>query len=240
MAQKGGSRHLKRLALPRALGLPRKGKAWVVKASAGPHPLDRSIPLAVLLRDYFKVAASLREAKKILAKRAVLVDGKPRREPEFPVGFMDVVSIPATRQHFRILISQLGKLIPHPISEEEATFKLCRVERKKVISGGRVQAGLHDGRTLLLDKPDELKVRDVVKISIPEQKILQVVPFEVGSLAFITGGSNVGKIGRILEIKELRSMQQNTAILKSDGESFETILPYIFVIGREEPLISLP
>jgi small subunit ribosomal protein S4e len=240
MAQKGGSRHLKRLAMPTTMSIPRKEKVWGVKASAGPHPLNRSIPLAILLRDYLKVAKSLHEVSKILAQRAILVDGRPIRERKFPVGLMDVVSIPKTGQHFRILINELGKLVPHPIEEGEASFKLCRVERKKIIRGGKVQIGLHDGRNLLLERPDEIRTRDVVKISLPEQKVLEIVPFEAGSLALIIDGKNAGRVGKIVEIKQLKSIQPNTVLLKADGESFETIVPYVFVIGKEKPLISLP
>jgi small subunit ribosomal protein S4e len=240
MAKMGGSKHLKRLAMPRALPLPRKGETWVVKAMPGPHPLDQSIPLAVLLRDHLKVAGSLKEASKILAEGKVLVDGRPVREGKFPVGLMDVVSLPVTGQHFRILLNQLGKLVPHPLGTQEASFKLCRVEGKKIISGGRVQVGLHDGRTLILGDPKELRVRDVLKLSLPKQEVLEVIPFKVGSLALITGGKNVGKVGRIMEIKELRSIQPNTVLLRGNGERLETVVPYIFVIGREEPLISLP
>ncbi len=237
----GGSRHLKRLAMPRALQLPKKGKTWVVKAMPGPHPLGRSIPLAVILRDYLKVAGSLWEASKILARGGVLVDGRPVREAKFAVGLMDVVSLPAVGQHFRILLNQLGKLVPHPVEAQEVSFKLCRVERKKSIAGGKVQVGLHDGRTLLLKEPHELRPRDVVKLSLPHQEVLQVVPFREGSLALITGGKNVGKVGKIVKILELRSIQPNTAVLEGrGGERLETIVSNIFVIGEEAPLISLP
>jgi small subunit ribosomal protein S4e len=241
MAKMGGSKHLKRLAVPRALQLPKKGKAWVVKAMPGPHPLARSIPLAVLLRDHLKVASSLGEASKILARGGVLVDGRPVREAKFAVGLMDVVSLPALGQHFRILLNQLGKLVPHPVEAQEASFKLCRVERKKSITGGKVQVGLHDGRTLLLKEPRELHPRDVLKLSLPQQEVLQVVPFKEGSLALVIGGKNVGKVGKIVKILELRSIQPNTAVLEGGGgERLETIVPNIFVIGEGAPLISLP
>lgn len=238
MARMGGSRHLKRHAAPRVLKLPRKEKVWTMKAVPGPHPLNRSIPLGILLRDYLQLGGSLKEVSKIIREGKVFVDGRPIRELKFPVGLMDVLSLPATGQHFRILPNTLGRLFPHPIGAHEAGFKLCRVETKKVIQGGRVQLGLHDGRNLLAS--NDFRVREVVKISLPGQEVLERIPFRVGCLALIIGGKNIGKMGRIVEIKELRSIQPNTAVLETDGEKIETQIPPLFLIGEKEPLISLP
>ena len=38
------SRHLKRLAAPRALKIERKKEKWAIRSTCGPHPLERSIP----------------------------------------------------------------------------------------------------------------------------------------------------------------------------------------------------
>ena len=52
---------------------------------------------------------------------------------------------------------------------------------------------------------------------------------------------NIGRVGRIVDIK--RGMGRSRSIVtleRKNGEKVQTSLDYIFVIGDEEPLISLP
>lgn len=239
MAKKGSSRHLKRYAAPRALKLPRKSKVWTVKPAPGPHPSDSSVPLLVLLRDYLEVARTAREAKRILADRQVLVDGKVRCDPKFPVGLMDVVQLPTIDRSYRILFDGKGRLVPREISREEASFKLCRVIKKTIIKGNRIQLAFHDGRTLMGDF-QRVKPRDVLKLSLPEGEIIEHLPFEKSSIALITGGKNVGMVGNIVDIKLTEGPQPNVVTLRApDGTTFQAPEDYVFVIGKDKPLISL-
>lgn len=45
----------------------------------------------------------------------IKIDGKVRRDPRFPLGIMDVVSIEKTNEHFRILYDVKGRFQPHRI-----------------------------------------------------------------------------------------------------------------------------
>ncbi|MEM4788723.1 MAG: S4 domain-containing protein, partial [Ignisphaera sp.] len=103
MAKKGGSSHLKRLAAPAFWPILRKEYKWITKPSPGPHLLERCIPLLVLIRDVLKLAENAREAKKIIFDGEVLIDGRVRRDFKFPVGLMDVVSIPKINMYIRIV-----------------------------------------------------------------------------------------------------------------------------------------
>ncbi|MGC8816568.1 MAG: 30S ribosomal protein S4e [Candidatus Hadarchaeum sp.] len=238
MAKKGSSRHLKRYAAPRTLKLPRKSAVWTMKPAPGPHPADRAIPLRVLLRDYLAVARTAREADGAISRGEVLVDGKVRRASGFPVGFMDVVHLPALDACYRILLDHLGRLIPVKIVPSEASFKLCKIIRKQYVKGKKIQLTFHDGRNVVGDFLD-YKIGDVVKISLPEQKVLERLPFKVGSIAMVTGGSNVSKVGKIAEIKTIFGPQPNIVTLENDGVTFQAPEHYIFVLGREKPAISL-
>ena len=57
------SKHLKRLAAPRTVRLHRKEKTWTIKSSPGPHLLDKSIPLGLIIRDYLGLCDTYRAAK---------------------------------------------------------------------------------------------------------------------------------------------------------------------------------
>ena len=239
MAKKGGSRHLKRYAAPRALKLPRKLHVWTTKAAPGPHPIEKTIPLRSVLRDYLSVGRTAREVDSILFKGNVLVDGKIRREPSFPVGLMDIVQLPALNRIYRVLLDHRKRLILKEIDPAEASMKLCRATHKQIVRGKKVQLTFHDGKTIVGDL-NEFKPGDVAKLALPDLKVLERLPFEVGATALITGGSNVSKIGRIAEIKLIAGTQPNIVILKTGEESFQAPEHYVFVIGGEKPSISLP
>lgn len=239
MAKKGGSRHLKRYAAPRVLKLPRKSRVWATKVEPGPHPLRASIPLCHVIRDYLSLGRTAKEVDGILSQGGVVVDGKVRRDPAFPVGLMDVLNLPALNRSYRVLLDNRGRLILPEAPLAEASTKLCKVVRKQTVRGGKIQLTFHDGKTLMGDLK-EFKPGDVVKLSIPDLKVLERFPFEVGSTALVTGGANVGKIGRIAEIKMIAGTQPNIVTLRMGEETFQAPEHYVFVVGRERPSISLP
>ena len=248
MARMGGRRHLRSFAAPKFWPVLRKEHTWAVKPSPGPHPVNRSIPLLIILRDVLGYAKTAREARKIIAQGAVKVDGRVRRDYKYPVGLMDVIEIVPSGEFYRVIPYPTKFFTLHPITREEASFKLCRIEDRSNIKGGHVQLHLHDGRNHVIRVSDPRNpVEDVyrtlgtVKLAIPEQEILDFVPLEEGVLAIVAGGRNVGRVGRIVEIKPgIRRYRKVVTLETSEGVRFQTSLEYVFVIGKEEPLISLP
>lgn len=227
--------HLKRLKAPRTWRIERKVAKWTVKPSPGPHPVDRSIPLLLIVRDFLGLADTGKEARKIIAAREILVDGKARRDYKFPCGLMDVISIPKINEHYRVLFDRRGVFQLVKIDEERAKWKLCRIENKTMVRGGKIQLNLHDGRNIIVEE-NSYKTGDVVRISVPEQEILEVIPMEKGTLAMITGGKHTGQIAEIEEVIVTRSPMPNIVKLKG----FSTIKPYVFPIGKDKPLVQLP
>ncbi len=175
----------------------------------------------------------------ILAKGSVLVDGKPRRDPSFPVGLMDVIQLPILNRSYRVLLDHRKRLVVSEIDLSEASVKLCRIVGKQIVRGKKVQLSFHDGKTLVGDL-SEFKPGDVAKLSLPGLKVLERIPFEVGATALVTGGSNVNRIGKISEIKLISGTQPNIVTLKADGAEFQAPEHYVFVVGKEKPSISLP
>ncbi|MCD6445627.1 30S ribosomal protein S4e [Candidatus Bathyarchaeota archaeon] len=249
MGKKGESKGLKRKPAPKFWPIHRKEHVWVVKPSPGPHPAKKCLPLAIILRDILGLAETRKEAKTIISQGKVLVDGKIRREDNFPVGLMDVISIPEINKLFRVLPSKKG-LILHEISKEEATFKLCRIENKTIIKNGHIQLNFHDGSNLLIKvadpknpEEDVYKTLDTLKISIPDRQIIEHVKVKKNCFAIITGGKNIGKFGRIIDIEEAEGKKRRNLLVTVDdgrGNRYQTILDFIFTVGGKEPLISLP
>ena len=89
-------------------------------------------------------------------QRLIKVDGKVRTDSTFPCGFMDVISIDKTDEHFRLVLDTKGRFVVHRISKEEAAYKLCRVssthrprsrtKRCEQYACGREQARGADGQ----------------------------------------------------------------------------------------------
>jgi small subunit ribosomal protein S4e len=241
MGKKGPSRHLKREMSPVSWPIHRKEKVWTIRTSSGSHSLDNSIPLLIIIRDSLGYAHNEREARFIINEKKILVDGKTVKNEKFPIGLMDVVEIPEANQIYRLLPRRKGKFVLHGIGKEESEFKLCKITGKTVVKGGNIQINLHDGRNVLLqDNIEDFKVNDVIKLKIPEQEVLDHIVFKVGVQVIITGGRSQGKYGSLMNIGDEATKNRTVDIKTSNGEEVRTLEKYVFSIGSENSLISLP
>jgi small subunit ribosomal protein S4e len=231
MAKKGGSSHMKKIASPRYVPVARKVNVWIIKPSPGPHSLSSSVSLGVVLRDIIRVADSTRETKKVLMEGNVLVDGRVVRDKKFPVGLMDVISLPNLKKNYWVGVDSKARLKLFEVGEEYSKFKLCRVENKRSIQGGRFQIALHDGRTLIGDK--EFKIGGSIKLSVPEQKVISVMKLEPNASCIITSGKHAGELATVDELYHKKGARRAEAKLHSDSESFITVRDYLFVVGDE-------
>ncbi len=127
------------------------------------------MPIMIVIRDMLGLCDNASEGVKILSGRDVLVDGRVVTDPKFPVGLMDVVSIPKINQHYRMVLDRNGKLRLVTVPEGKEKWKLCRIEDKTTVTGGKTQLNLHDGRNVLVEKDDfKLRRRAEARGPIPE------------------------------------------------------------------------
>ncbi|HLE53964.1 MAG TPA: 30S ribosomal protein S4e [Thermoplasmata archaeon] len=229
-------KHLKRLPAPRSWTLSRKTDFWVAKPSPGPHPIAGSVPLGLILRDMLKVCDTAREARHILNNRHVLVDGRAVTEPKFPVGLMDVLSLEEMKSHYRMVVDPRGRMALVPIEAAEAKWKLCRIEGKTTVRGGKTQVNLHDGRNVLVGK-EEYKTGTTLKVAVPDQKLLGHLELAPGAAALITGGKHVGELAHVLQVQLTRNPRANVVTFK---EGFSTDVDKVFVVGKATPEVKLP
>lgn len=240
------SRHMKRLAAPRAWKIKRKEKPWTVKPSAGPHRTSKSLPLLLVVRDVLKYANTGREARKIINEGKIIVNKVPRKDFKFPVGLMDVLEIPITGEHKIMLIDRKGTLIFKDISEGDSRYKLYKIVGKTLVKKGGIQLNLHDGRNLLIrvkdptkPKEDIYKINDTLVLDVKDNTIKKHLPFKEGSTAFITGGKHRADVAKIKEVKITRSPMPNPVTLSKEGGDFQTVADYIFVIGEKKPELGV-
>lgn len=223
---------MKRIATPKAVPITnKKENVWIVKPMPGPHGTKKCISLGVFLRDILKVAGTLKEAKKILHSRKVLVDGVVRVSEKFPVGFMDVVSLADTNKHYRIFIDWKGRLVPVEIESKKTGDKILKVVRKHVAPGGKINLTLHDGRNMFGD--NHIKVGDSLVVKLPKAEMASHLKLESGARCLISEGKHSGKVVTLREILKRRGGKRPEALVEGEKGSFETVLEYLVVIGKD-------
>ncbi len=222
--------HLKTLTAPVTWPVKRKGQKFIIRPNPG-KPFEMSLPLSLVFRSLLKYCKTKKEVVAILRDKEIIVDGKRRKDPKYPMGFMDALSIPITNEHYRMLINKNKKLCLVKIPKEESLFKISRINKKTMLKKAVVQLNLFDGRNIIVKK-DTYKVGDSLKITY-DNKISDVFRMEKGSYAFLIKGKHVGEHGIIHEVFH------DKAIIKSGESLFEAKKDLIYVIGKAKPEITL-
>lgn len=213
---------------------------WAPRPAQGPHKLRECLPIAVILRDRLKYALTGKECQQICMERCVKVDGKVRTDAKFPAGFMDVVELEKSNDRFRLMYDIKGRYVLHRLDREEAQFKLCRINKIYVGQNKVPCAVTHDGRTIRYPDPD-VKVNDVVKVSIETGKPSDILKFDLGAMIMITKGHNCGRVGTLMHIEKHEGSFSIVTVKDSKGQTFATRLGNVFVIGSgQKPSITLP
>ena len=237
MGKRGRSNHQKRISKPKAIPLnDKKSKEWTTKTAPGPHKGSGSMPLGVLLKDVLKVAKTARESRIILNNRLVLVDGKVRTEPKFPVGFMDVVSLPKAGTQYRIVIDWKGRLKPVKIPEGSAGTKIISIMNKHIAPGAKTNFTFHDGRNMQGD--NHLRTGDSIVIGLPSAKLEAHLKLEPGARCLIREGKHAGKIVRLDELIPRAGGKPAEAKVSSEDGEFVTVAKYLFVVDEKFSVVS--
>ncbi len=237
MGKKGGRNKLKRLAAPRNWDISRKSSRFVFKPRPGPYPISSSYPLGVVVRDLASMAELSREVKYMTKTGKVLVDGKERRTPRFPVGLFNVVGVPAEGSYFRLVPTPKGLALAK-VTQDEAKTKLCAISTKTKVKGGHIQYGLHDGRSVVDDGLD-LSPGDAVLMEVPSQKVLGNVKLTKGSLGLVLSGERAGQVGKISDVKVGTISREKMVRLSLSGGDAEIPSRLVFPVGTASPMITV-
>tara|TARA_Y100000768_G_scaffold157111_1_gene117259 strand:- start:2221 stop:2904 length:684 start_codon:yes stop_codon:yes gene_type:complete len=219
---------MKRLAMPRSWPLPRKTSIWVTKAAPGAHALELCMPLVVVIRDILGYAKSTREVRHILHNNLVSIDGRICKDSRRGVGFMDVLTL--GEENYRCIVDRKGILRYRQISKKEAGTKVCRINGKTTIKGGKTQLHLHDGRNILTDDAAEYNTGDSLVLALPSQEIKEHIRFSDGIKCYLTGGAHVGEFAEVSEYIVKRSSMPNEV----QFAEFGTVMSNVFAIGSQK------
>lgn len=119
-------------------------------------------------------------------------------------------------------------------------YKLCKVKRAQTGSKGIPFIVTHDGRTIRYPDP-VIKVNDTIRLCLETGKILGFVKFEVGNVAMVTGGRNLGRVGIITHRERHHGGFDIVHVKDAHDRTFATRLTNVFVLGQgDKPWVSLP
>ncbi len=189
------------------------------------------------MRDTLKLADSLREVKSVIYGGKITVDGVTRKSLHHGVRLMDVVELQGVSEIYRLVPKDLTVLKPIIINASEKTKKLLKVTKKVTIKDKKTQLGFHDGRNLISDT--KANIGDTCLVQVPETKILDVIKLEKGAQVIVTSGVNVGKMGKIAEIKEGTFVLPRRALVDIDDRQIEIPSDLVMAVGKDKPVIQV-
>lgn len=159
-----------------------------------------------------------------------------------------------------------GRFVLHKLAADEANVKLCRVKSKNL--GSRAAHGANpfesgraasipyitteDARTIRYPNPD-ININDTIKFDLSTGKILEYHKFELGNVAMVIRGNNVGRVGIIVSRERHQASYDIIHLKDRNGHDITTRLANVyafysylkiifrFVIGTgSTPSITLP
>jgi len=141
-----------------------------------------------------------------------------------------VVSFPKGGKHFRILVDNKGRLVPHEITKDQAAVKILRVVRKHTVPGGKLNLTFHDGRNMLAD--NHIRVGDSVVVSLPKVALKSHLKRDKGSRCLVMEGKHAGSVVKLKEIIERKGGKSSEALVSDKSEEFITVAKYLFVVDE--------
>src|SRR3989344_5932427 len=225
-------KHLFSLNAPANWPIERKKNVWVTRPNPGQHPLNKCLPLSILIKNLLKYGRNLREVKTILNSGEIIIDNKIRKDYKFSVGLMDGIEIKKTNENFRLIINNSNKYELKKINDEELKFKPCKIINKKILKKGRTQLNLYGGRNIIVDK-DSYNVGDTLLIDTEKNSIADHLKLAKGSTVYIDDGKYVGGIGKVHDILVEKGLAKNKISIIKDKEKIYTLKDYAFVIPED-------
>lgn len=169
----------------------------------------------------------------------IKIDNKIRRDIKFPVGVMDVLTVVKTNESYRLLYDVKGRFNLVKVKDAESKIKLLKVKSKAVGPNKIPYIVTHDSRTIRFPHP-EIEAGDTLKYDLEKNQIVTWIKNQPGSLAYVTGGNNIGRVGQILHLERHLGNFDIVHVKDSHGKTFATRKSNIFLIGEKKSLISLP
>ncbi len=233
MGKKGGKTAEKTLSTSKSRKIERKQSTWTIRSNPGPHSREESVPLGFVVRNLLGLTDNLRETRIVLKNQEVKVDEVVRKDYRFPVGLFDIITIEKIKKKYLLALDKLGRFEVRELDFKEKSSKLCKITGKKTVAKNKIVVESQDGRIFSDDK-NEISTGDVLKIELPNQKIVKIFKLVEGNTAIVTGGRRVSTIGTVLRVQTGTMKRPPLISLKpKDGDEFLTVKDKIFIVGEK-------
>ena len=228
--------HMKRINAPQRWDILRKKHVFITRPNPG-RDLSLCVSLNTVLKELVGKTKTTKESKHLIKSVGVFVNGMRKYDEKFPIGFLDVVSFPTLKEHYRLLVDEKNKIFMISVTEEESKLKLSKIIDQKQLSKNRTQINFTDGRNILLGKDNsalkDAKTDDSVLYTLPEQKVKQVLKIEKGALVYLYKGKHTGLLVNVDDFKN------ENIVFKVGKDVLETKKAYAFVVGKTSPVFTL-
>jgi small subunit ribosomal protein S4e len=227
--------HIKRIAAPKTWRVLRKTKTFITRPSAGGHKLGLSVALNTFLKELAKITGTTKETKYLLTHQEVRVNGERKRSDKYPIGYLDVVSVPSAGKTYRLVLDAKGMLAAKEISAEDADRTILMVTGKTIIRGGKVQLHTLGGRNIIVTEKDSKTYRtgDSLLLSMKDGKVESHIQMGKGALVFVFRGKHSGNTGHV------ENIAQGIVRIITKNNSFETKKEYALATGTDKPALDI-
>jgi len=185
--------------MPKAWPVPRKGKRKRF-VSVPSHASSKGISLLFLLRDVLKLAKTRKEVRYMTLNGQVKVNGRERKDEDFPVQVLDVVNLEKAKLNYRLEIVN-KKFSLKEISAKDAEKKIVKISGKKILAKNVIQMNLDDGQNFV--SKDKFSVGDSALLNTKTNKIEKILPLKEGANVEIVMGKHAGEKGKLVAFEEL-------------------------------------
>ena len=226
------SRHLKRSGMPKSWPMQKKIIKFVTKPNPGSYERKYVVPVVILLRDVLKYVKTSKEAKYVVNKKEILVNGSEVSDIKTPVGLFETFTIKKLKETYRILFNEVGRI--KLIKSADTTY--LKVSNKVTLRNGKFQINTFSGNNILATKKEfsEIGINDTIVYCNEHNKIFKTMKFEEKSNVYIFDGKSKGLFGEIKKIVNYNGRSKDIIEFESEGKTISTAKEYAFVIAKED------
>ena len=214
--------HIIRKTIPNFWPIARTGTKYMAVPS---HSTNDAIPLIIVMRDILKLVKNMKEMKKIVHEKKILVNGRLVSEINYPLTLFDTIAIPSIKKYY--LATLVGKKMNFvDIKESEINTRICKIINKKIVPGKKIQINFDNGRNIISN--DKVKTGDFAVIDLVNNKMKKIIALEKDTKIMIVKGKHIGKTGKVKEL--VKQGNEIIAKIKTDEGEIGTEVSNLFAI----------
>ena len=229
-------RHLKRHSMPTSWPAQRKSITFITKPNPGSMKRDYVVAAVVLLRDILGLVHTTKEAKYVVNKEYVKVNGVIIKNIKAPIGMFDIVEIEKTGQKLSFVFDTLGRI---KVVDVKGDSLLVKVANKTLVKGGNYQINGFGGFNTIVSEKEAAKIvtGSTLVVDLVKKKVSKVLALDVKSKVYIMDGKYVGLAGDVKEVTKYNGVAPDLVTINTKDGEYTTALSYCFVVdelGRVE------